>query len=234
MKKVKKNIILVILVYVVLNLAEIPIYKSFVNKSINDYINAQGLKNEEILRDTKLVSPVFLSPFPSYSRRIIFKNNPNVVHEYSKSTRRYPLIPFVSSIVYKMEENKNEDHYKNILFYLQDRQGSSFFSDSKFNMWIDEGLLDRNGNLISIMTWRKFQSNEIYDENDSLVKEFVGDINEYLKTDDILPDDIRNLAEFKDLRELYDYLITDKAISSDLSYDNYLQLVIEEKRLQEK
>lgn len=155
--KKRKIIMSILLVYISLILIELPIYKYLVNKRIDKYIEAQGLKNEEVISDSGLYRLYY---FPTggniLNRNIEYKKNPETIYVYSIGGRIYSFLPFYNVLTFNSMIKNDTDHYEGILFEVRDKANFAFkdeeFIDGKY---VSEGELDSNGKLLIEIPWKK-------------------------------------------------------------------------------
>lgn len=224
-----KIFIIIIVIYTIVNLVEISIYKSLANSKINTYIQAQGLGDEEVLRDSGIIGYHPLSYIGrSYNRKIIYKNNPNQIYGYSVHGRRFEYFPFLTIPFLNTLRLFNESAYEEVQLEVEEMYDYDYRNLAwKFSIY--EGELDKNGKLISIMPWVDINNNKIYDEDSKEVKEFINDLNTYIND----PDNYVSLKiNFKNARELYDSLVEDGFLDEDITYEKYLQYIVEERKMQ--
>lgn len=160
MKKLFKNkerlIAYFLIIFIILSIVDNIIYRNKVERSIDEYIEAQGLKNEEILNDSGV------KYWYGYSRTIVYKNNPDMAYIYvSNIKNRFSLknlIPFYNSLTYNSKIENKSFYYKGISLswdYLKGSDDPYEVVDPKEYEPLMEGELDIYGNLFKEIKWKK-------------------------------------------------------------------------------
>ena len=140
-------IIFIMALYSIFFCIEEVLYKNLVSESIDGYIKAQGLKNQEIIDDSGIEQNIILAIM---YRHIIFSNNPKQIYEYSTVGRYYDnfvsLIPFYNVFRYTIDKN----NFGNISFVIRTPDGYGLVDTVD---GIYEGELDKNGKLLKEIPW---------------------------------------------------------------------------------
>ncbi|QQK08949.1 hypothetical protein [Miniphocaeibacter halophilus] len=235
MKKFLKNnkikiIIILMFTYIILLLVDLYFYRKFVNASFDEYVEAQGLKNEATTEKPELTNDNFFLR-GKLKREIIYTENFRTHFVYETSGRRFPALPLVNLIDYKSNIEKNPNLYKGVNFYNLNYKGEIIFGEfGKEEEKIHEGQLDKSGNLLTELPWIKDYE---YDENSEEVQEFIQDTNDLM---DYYYEDgqVDEIKTYNNLRELYKDLVKEGTLESTFTYEDYLEYIVDSKMAEKK
>lgn len=204
-------------------LADIYFYRKFVIESFNEYVEAQGLTDME--SDSRKVitnDNFFLTG--KLKREVIYTENFRTHFVYETSGRRFPVIPIINLVDYKINIEKNPNLYKSVNFYDVDYEGKLRYGEfGNEEKKIYEGQLDKDGNLLTELPWVK---NYEYDENGPEVKMFLKEQNSFLK--ELYENgEVDSLEQFDNLRDLYKSMIKDGINDGSWNYESYLKYVVD-------
>lgn len=147
---------LIMVLYSIFFCIEEVIYRNLVSESIDDYIKAQGLNNEEVLTDTGLKNEGSYG----FKRTIIYKNSPDMEFIYSSGPKEYNdfklFVPFYNLITYKYRIENKEFAYNGVYLswhYLKDSDDPYAEIDYEKIRSFEVGELDIFGNLLKEIPW---------------------------------------------------------------------------------
>lgn len=154
--KKAKIFFIILLVYISLNLLELSIYKHLANKCIDKYVEAQGLKNEEVISDSGLKLRYYPTGGNFLNRNIEYKNNPGTIYVYYIAGRKSTFLPFYNILIFKERIENDKKDYNGVSFEIRAKSNAGL-KDSEFieGDWVSEGELDSNGKLLREILWKK-------------------------------------------------------------------------------
>lgn len=153
--KKTKIFFIILLVYLVLLIIEKPIYEHVANNAIDRYIEAQGLKNEEVISDSGLKLRYYPTGGTFFNRNIEYKNNPGTIYVYYIAGRKSSFLPFYNIVIFKDRMENDIDYYKGVSFEIRAKSNAGL-KDSELieGDWVSEGELDSNGKLLREIPWK--------------------------------------------------------------------------------
>lgn len=144
--KIIKGIFIGILILILVLIICFFGYKLFTNICINQYIEAQGLKNAERLEDSGVK---WSGKTGNVERVIVYKEAPEIKYVYSRSD------PTVSLPVL-LNLGANEGRFKGIIFEHEReiKDGEYYVTDRSE---VEEGKVDERGKLVKPFDWKNKQ-----------------------------------------------------------------------------